>query len=185
MPNWSEEEFAKLEGILSKIAAELEPLPGKEVLVLCSGAGEVVLWLGRRMERNGRVVGLDLSEELLELSRGKARAAGLEGIVQFQKAELHRIPFPDGTLDALVSEFILYPAPLITQIGQPEMARVLKPGGVMVLTDVIATKPLEEETKELFRSVGLSYLCEATQDDFRGWMESASRRSRSTISPPS
>ena len=48
MPNWSEEEFAKLESILSKITAELEPLSGKEVLVLRSGAGEVALWLGRR-----------------------------------------------------------------------------------------------------------------------------------------
>lgn len=173
MPKWNEEELTELEGILRRLEAELEPLPGKEVLVLCSGGGEIALWLGKRMEGNGRVVGLDLNDELFHRAEERARAEGLEGIVQFRKAEMHRIPFPDGTFDVLVSEFIVYPTPLITQIGQPEMARVLKPGGVMVLTDVIVTKPLEEEAEHSLKSIGLDYLCEANQDDFYRWMQGA------------
>jgi signal recognition particle subunit SEC65 len=53
------------------------------------------------------------------------------------------------------------------------MARVLKPRGKMVLTDVIVTKPLTEETKDALKAIGLDYLCEATPDDFREWMQNA------------
>jgi len=172
MPKWSKEDLSELEAILQQIEDDLRPLPGKDILVLCCGAGEVALRLGKRIG-NGKVVGLDLSDELLQRAEESAQVEGLERIVQFQKAEKHRLPFPDETFDALVSEFIVYPAPLITEIGQPEMARVLKPGGKMILTDVIVTRPLTEETREVLRSIGLDYLCEATQDDFRTWMKDA------------
>jgi len=173
MPRWSKEDLSELEAILQQIEDDLKPLQGKDILVLCCGAGEVALRLGRKMAGSGKVVGLDLSDDLLESARRKAKAEGLEGVVQFQKGEKHRLPFPDKTFDALVSEFIVHPAPLITEIGQPEMAQVLKPGGRMILTDVIVTKPLAEETREALRSIGLDYLCDATQDDFRSWMEDA------------
>jgi SAM-dependent methyltransferase len=173
MPRWGEEDFGELEAIPQRIEEELGPLREKDILVLCCGAGEVALRLARKMAGSGKVVGLDLSDDLLEGARRKAKAEGLEGVVQFQKAEKHHIPFPDRTFDTLVSEFIVYPAPLITEIGQPEMARVLKPGGRMVLTDVIVTKPLAEETAEALKAIGLDYLCEGTPDDFRRWMEDA------------
>jgi SAM-dependent methyltransferase len=173
MPRWGVEDHGKLEAILQRMEEELRPLQGKNILVLCCGAGKVALRLAEKMAGSGQVLGLDLSDDLLESARRKARAEGLEGVVQFQKAEKHRLPFPDRTFDALVSEFIIYPAPLITEIGQPEMARVLRPGGKMILTDVIVTKPLGEETKDALKSIGLDYLCEGAQDDFRRWMEDA------------
>jgi hypothetical protein len=76
----------------------------------------------------------------------------------------------------LISEFIVYPAPSITEIGQPEMARVLKPGGKILLTNVILTKPLDGKQEALLKSISLDYQCEATSDDFREWMEGASIR---------
>jgi SAM-dependent methyltransferase len=173
MPRWGEEDLGELEAILQRTEEELRPLRGKNILVLCCGAGEMALRLARKMASSGKVVGLDLSDDLLESARRQAKAQGLEGVAQFQKAEKQRIPFPGGTFDALVSEFIVYPAPLITEIGQPEMARVLKPGGKMILTDVIVTKPLAEETTEALKAIGLDYLCEGTPDDFRRWMEDA------------
>jgi len=173
MPRWREEDLGELEAILQRLEEELKPLQGKNVLVLCCEAGQVALRLARKMAGSGKVVGLDLSDDLLERARSKAKAQGLEGVAQFQKAEKHCIPFPDRTFDALVSEFIVYPAPLITEIGQPEMARVLKPGGRMVLTDVVVTKPLAEETRDALKAIGLDYLCEGTPEDFHGWMEDA------------
>jgi ubiquinone/menaquinone biosynthesis C-methylase UbiE len=173
MSRWREEDLGKLEAILQRIEEELKPLQEKNILVLCCGAGQVALRLGSKIAGSGKVVGLDLSDDLLESAKRQAKAQGLEGVVRFQKAEKHRLPFPDGTFDALVSEFIVYPAPLITEIGQPEMARVLKPGGKMVLTDVIVTKPLTEETKDALKAISLDYLCEAMPDDFRGWMQNA------------
>jgi ubiquinone/menaquinone biosynthesis C-methylase UbiE len=173
MSRWREEDLGKLEAILQRVEEELKPLQGKNILVLCCGAGQVALRLANKIAGSGKVVGLDLSDDLLESAKRQAKAQGLEGVVRFQKAEKHRLPFPDGTFDALVSEFIVYPAPLITEIGQPEMARVLKPGGKMVLTDVIVTKPLTEETKDALKAISLDYLCEAMPDDFRGWMQNA------------
>lgn len=170
---WNKEELGQLESILQRIAGELAPLPGKEIVVLCCREGQVPLWLGRQMAGRGRVVGLDLSDESLVRARQQAGAQGLEGLVRFQKADMAHLPFADETLDAVVSEFIIYPTLLVTQIGQEEMARVLKPGGKVVLTDVIIPRPLPEVTMSLLRTIGLDYLCVATADDFRGWMEQA------------
>ncbi len=121
----------------------------------------------------GKVIGLELDDKLLEQARDIAQRRGLEENVTFHKAEPNRIPFPDETFDALVSEFILFPTPQPTQIGQPEMARVLKPGGKMILTDVIVTEPIPQEVRDAFQKIGLDYLCEATPKDFQNWMAEA------------
>ena len=93
--------------------------------------------------------------------------------MEFRQAEKTHIPFPNTIFDALVSEFIVFPTPIPTEIGQPEIARVLKSDGMMVLTDVIVTKPIPEGVRADFQAIGLDYLCEGTQDDFRRWMEEA------------
>ncbi len=173
MTAWSEEDLRELGTILGKIEEDLAPLPGKEILVLCCGAGEVAFRLAGKMAGRGRVVGLDLSDTLLEQAERRAQEEGLSDVLQFQKAEMYRLPFPDESFDALVSEFIVYPAAQITQIGQQEMARVLRPRGLMVLTDVITTTPLTEDLQRALRVVGLDYMCEATVDDFDEWMADA------------
>jgi len=169
---WTREEIQELSPVLEAICEDLGSLEGKRVLVLCSAAGDVALWLGKRME-GGKIIGLELDEGLLALSNKRVKERGLEEIIEFRKADRYKIPFPDGEFDALVSEFILYPTSQPTEIGQPEMARVLKPGGVMILTDVIVTKPIPDEAREGLRAIGLDYLCEATPEDFRRWMEGA------------
>jgi SAM-dependent methyltransferase len=169
---WSRAEIEKLSPILEQMQVDLRPLEGKSVLVLCSSTGDVALWLGERM-KHGQVIGLELGEELLEAARRAAKEKGLESIVEFRKAEKEHIPLPDETFDALVSEFIIFPTPVPTEIGQPEMARVLKPGGKMVLTDVVVTKPVPQELRAELQAIGLDYLCEGTQDDFQDWMEEA------------
>lgn len=170
---WDQKEIEELSGILEQIHEDLAPLEGKRVLVLCSAEGDAALWLGKRVGNNGKVIGLDLSDELLEVARRRAKEEGLKEVVEFHKADRYKIPFPDGQFDALVSEFVLFPAPVITEIGQPEMARVLKPGGKMVLTDVIMAKSLPDDVRSELQAIGLDYLCEATQEEFREWMEGA------------
>ena len=107
------------------------------------------------------------------MARRAAHEMGLEGMVQFLPAEVDRIPMPDASFDALVSDFIVYPTSSPTEIGQPEMARVLVPGGRMILTDVITTTPLPPQIRQEFADIGLDYLCEATRNDFRSWMTTA------------
>lgn len=170
--NWTADEIALLSPVLEQIERDLQPLHGKGILVLCSAGGEVAFRLAKRMKR-GKVIGLELDRQLLERARQQAKAQGVEDLVEFYPAEKTRIPFPDSTFDALVSEFILFPTPSPTEIGQPEMARVLKPGGRMALTDVIVTKSLPPNVRAALQAIGLDYLCEGTQDDFRHWMEEA------------
>jgi hypothetical protein len=98
---------------------------------------------------------------------------GLESMVEFLPAEMERIPQEDAKYNAVVSEFIVYPTTAPTQVGLPEMARMLVPGGRLVLTDIIVNKPLPAQVREELEIIGIDYLCEATQQDFRSWMTSA------------
>ena len=169
---WQQDEIKVLLPILEQVRANIGLLGEKYVLVLCSAAGDVAFYLSEGIGR-GKIVGLETNDELLDRARETAEDRGLERLVSFQKAEVNRIAFPDETFDALVSEFIIFPTPEPTQIGQPEMARVLKAGGNMVLTDVILSKPIPESVRAAYRTIGLDYLCDATVDDFRSWMEEA------------
>ncbi len=161
-----------LSPVLERFESDLKPLEGKNILVLCSAGGDVAFWLASRMKQ-GKVTGIELDPHLLDRSRKRAKEQGLESIVEFYQAERTHILFPDSTFDALVSEFIVFPTPSPTEIGQPEMARVLKSGGIMALTDVIVVKPLPQDVRTELQNIGLDYLCEGTQDDFLRWMEEA------------
>ena len=169
---WNRSELDRLSPVLEQISSDLSPVDGKRILVLCSAAGEVAFRLAEMMEI-GKVIGLELDQESLEIARRVAHEMGLEGMVEFLPAEKNRIPMPDESFDALVSEFIVYPTSSPTEIGQPEMVRLLVPGGRMVLTDVIVTAPLPAQIHQEFTAIGLDYLCEATRDDFRSWMTAA------------
>jgi arsenite methyltransferase len=170
--NWSRNEIEHLSPILEQLSADLAPLDGKQLLVLCSATGEVAFWLAEMMEQ-GRVTGLELDPDSLEISQRATREMGLENVVEFLSAERQRIPQPNDSVDALVSEFIVYPSSMPTEISQVEMARVLKPGGKIILTDVIVTQPLDQPVREALQIIGVDYLCEASQDDFRLWIEGA------------
>jgi ubiquinone/menaquinone biosynthesis C-methylase UbiE len=169
---WSRNEITHLLPILEQISSDLAPIDGKNILVLCSYTGEVAFWLGEMMEQ-GHLTGLELEQEALEIARRSAHEMGLSQVVDFFPAEKQHIPMPDSSFDALVSEFIVYPTSTPTEIGQLEMARVLKPGGKMVLTDVIVTKTLPGPVRQELATIGLDYLCEGTPDDFRRWMVDA------------
>lgn len=169
---WTQNEIALLAPVLERFEQDLKPLGGKNILVLCSAGGDVAFWLAKRMS-HGKITGVELDLQLLELARQQAQEQGVESMVEFYPAEKTRIPFPDRTFDALVSEFILFPTPSPTEIGQPEMARVIKPGGMMILTDVIVVKPLPPDVRAEFQKIGLEYLCEASLEDFLRWTEEA------------
>src|SRR4030042_5814495 len=105
---WNRSEIDRLSPILEQMSFDLSPVDGKRILVLCSAAGEVGLRLAEMME-TGKVTGLELDLESLELARRSAHDMGLEGIVEFLPAELDHIPMPDASFDALVSAFIVSP----------------------------------------------------------------------------
>jgi ubiquinone/menaquinone biosynthesis C-methylase UbiE len=166
---WNRSEIDRLSPILEQLSWDLAPVDGKRILVLCSAVGEVAFRLAEMMEI-GKVTGLELDQESLEIARRSAHEMGLEDMVEFLPAEKDHLPVDDSSFDGLVSEFIVFPSSSPTEIGQTEMARVLAPGGRMALTDVIVTKPLPPQVRQELTLIGLDYLCEATLEDFRTWM---------------
>jgi len=169
---WNRNEINRLLPILEQLSFDLAPVDGKNILVLCSATGEVAFWLGEMMEQ-GQVIGLELDPDALDLARRAVHEMSLEQVVQLLPAEKDNIAWPDSSYDALVSEFIVYPSSMPTKIRPSEMARLLKPGGKIILTDVIATRPLPGHVRQDLAAIGLDYICDATLGDFRSWMTDA------------
>jgi len=170
---WTEPEARALAPILERVEAALGQLACARVLVLCSAGGDLVLRLVPMLEGKGRVVGLELDPVLLRIASGRAAYSPLAYLLEFKRAERARIPYPDASFDALVSEFIVHPSPAPTEIGHREMARALRKGGRLVLTDVIAHPPIPTEVRTGLRSIGLTYVCDASAKDFEARMAEA------------
>jgi demethylmenaquinone methyltransferase / 2-methoxy-6-polyprenyl-1,4-benzoquinol methylase len=113
--------------------------PGSDALDICCGTGDLALELRRRIGPDGRVVGSDFSEPMLELARRKSGDQGLP--VEFGWADALDLPYGDGSFDAVTIGFgARNLADLDRGIG--EMARVLRSGGRLVILEI--TRPQRE-----------------------------------------
>ena len=107
--------------------------PGSDALDVCCGTGDLALELRRRIGADGRVVGCDFSEPMLELARRKSGEEGLP--VEFGWADALELPYGDEGFDAVT---IGFGARNLADLGRGlgEMARVLKPGGRLVILEI-------------------------------------------------
>jgi len=119
--------------------------PGEVVLDLGSGAGTDVLISARRVAPGGRVIGLDMTTEMLELARRNASEAGVEN-VDFVQGYLEDIPLPDASVDVVISNCVINLA-ADKNVVLAEAARVLRRGGRLAFSDVIADEGMDETTK--------------------------------------
>jgi SAM-dependent methyltransferase len=113
-----------------------EVLPGDVVLDLGSGAGLDCLLAAARVGPTGRVIGLDMTPEMLERARAHARQAGA-GNVEFRQGEMERMPVDAATVDWIISNCVICLSPDKDAVFR-EMARVLKPGGQVSVADIMA-----------------------------------------------
>jgi arsenite methyltransferase len=118
---------------------------GETVLDLGSGAGADVLISARRVGPTGRAIGLDMTDEMLELARINALEAGVEN-VEFVKGYIEEIPLPDGSVDVVISNCVINLAGDKHKV-LAEAARVLRPGGRFAVSDVIAAPDMDEATR--------------------------------------
>jgi arsenite methyltransferase len=118
---------------------------GETVLDLGSGAGADVLISARRVGPTGKAIGIDMTDEMLELARANAAEAGLRN-VEFRKGYLEALPIEDSTVDVVISNCVINLSGDKHKV-LAEAARVLRPGGRFAVSDVIADPGMDEATK--------------------------------------
>lgn len=107
--------------------------PGDSALDVCCGTGDLTLELAQRVAPSGKAVGCDFSEPMLDLARDKAAQRGASG-VRFEWADALKLPYDDGRFDAAGVGFGVRNFADLDQ-GLREMARVLRPGGRLVVLE--------------------------------------------------
>ena len=118
---------------------------GETVLDLGSGAGADVLISARRVGPTGTAIGLDMTDEMLELARENARRAGIEN-AEFHKGYLEEMPLADASVDVIISNCVINLSGDKLAVLR-EATRVLRPGGRFAVSDVIADPDMDERTR--------------------------------------
>lgn len=110
--------------------------PGETVLDLGSGAGFDCFLASERVGPEGRVIGVDMTPEMLERARDNARRGGYRN-VEFRLGEIEALPVPDGVVDIVISNCVLNLSASRPRV-LAEVMRVLKPGGRVMISDLVS-----------------------------------------------
>ena len=120
--------------------------PGETVLDLGSGAGIDAFLAAREVGPSGRVIGVDMTPTMLSRARKNASKGGFSN-VEFRLGEIESLPVADATVDVIISNCVINLSPEKPRVFA-EALRTLKPGGRLLVSDLVLTKPLPESVRE-------------------------------------
>lgn len=120
--------------------------PGETVLDLGSGAGFDAFLAGRETGEGGRVIGVDMTPEMVAKARRHAAGARIAN-VEFREGRIEALPIDDATVDVAISNCVINLAPDKRAVFR-DVFRVLKPGGRLVASDLVRTRDLPDEIRE-------------------------------------
>jgi len=147
---------------------------GEVVLDLGSGGGLDCFLAAKKVGPNGRVVGLDMSADMIQLARRNARSVGAEN-VQFRLGEMEEMPFPDGSFDVIISNCVINLSPDKDAVLR-ECYRVLKHGGRLRVSDIVWTREPEEKERSDLASWTACVAGALTEADYASKLRAAGFR---------
>ena len=154
--------------------------PGETVLDLGSGAGIDCFLAARETGPTGRVIGVDMTPPMIVKARANLAKSGFKN-VEFRLGEIEHLPVADASVDVIISNCVVNLSPDKPQVFR-EALRVLKPGGRLLVSDLVLTRPL---TPAMQQNVDLYVGCVAgasLKDDYLGMMRTAGFRDVEVVS---
>ena len=144
---------------------------GETVLDLGAGGGFDCFLAARRVGPTGKVIGVDMTPDMVALARANARKVEATN-VEFRLGEIEHLPVADGTVDVILSNCVINLSPEKAAVFR-EAFRALKPGGRLAISDVVATGPIPAELQTQAAALAGCIAGAAPIDDVRAMLAAA------------